>query len=88
MKETAFFPFKTRFIALLGLLFTTVLNAQKTVDMAALIEAASRHMPTSAQQPLIEEANRLALAQLRANYLPQTSLNGTGLTHEKNGSII
>jgi hypothetical protein len=49
---------------------------QTVHQLDALLKAASEHVPTAAQKPLIEKANQLALAQLRANYLPQVNLNG------------
>lgn len=51
-------------------------NSQQVHTLEALLAAANNHVPTAQQLPLIEAANRAALAQLKANYLPQATLNG------------
>jgi len=63
-------------VLLLALLSLTALEAQTNYTILQCLEGSDAHQPIAKQKPLIEAAHRAAVAQLRANLLPQASLNG------------
>ncbi len=65
------------FISILLVFYGVATCAQTPYTLEQCLTAAETYTPLSKQEPLIEAAHRAAIAQLRTNYMPQTTFNGT-----------